>query len=158
MTYSVHPKQVIGASRGLPRSGGFRHTGIGMQFELNTFRRYRTRQWAGAFVLLAVFARALIPVGFMPTAGHDGVRMALCSAGILAPALATTDHSGGTLPHHDSICPFAQSAAGALLPTLAVTSPALLPQSVLISGNAERLAATAALSHDHAPRGPPHLA
>lgn len=129
-----------------------------MQLELSTFRRYRFRQGAGALALLAVFARALIPVGFMPTTGADGVRMALCSAGIVGLAPATTDHSDGTPPHHDSVCPFAQSTPGGWLPTINLAAPALHPQSTLISGFVDASAATSVLSHDHAPRGPPRPA
>jgi hypothetical protein len=129
-----------------------------MKLEIARFRHRSTRQWAGAFVLLAVFARALIPTGYMPAAGHDGMQMVLCSAGLLAQVPATPEHSGQTLPHSDSICPFAQSAGGALLPTVTVATPALLPQSVQISGYAKPSAAQTDLSHDHAPRGPPHLA
>jgi hypothetical protein len=129
-----------------------------MKLEIARFRHRSTGQWAGAFVLLAGFARALIPAGYMPAAGHDGLQMVLCSAGLLTHVPATPDHSGQTLPHGDSICPFAQGAGGAMLPTLAVATPALLPQSVLITGYAEPSAAQANLSHDHAPRGPPHLA
>jgi hypothetical protein len=129
-----------------------------MKLEIARFRHRGTRQWAGALVLLAVFARALIPVGYMPAAGHDGMQMVLCSAGLLAQVPNAADHSGHTLPHGDSICPFAQSAGGALLPALVIATPAFLSKPVLIFGYAEPLAAQASLSHDHAPRGPPHLA
>jgi hypothetical protein len=103
-------------------------------------------------LLLAVFAaRALVPIGFMPSAGglvfcqgvtsaHAGLSASLVdhSSASLAPILAPTDnplpHHGGDATDHEksSVCPFAAAvtslASGHLAgPVLAVTGDAKSP-------------------------------
>lgn len=81
-----------------------------------------------ALVLPALLVRALIPVGFMPSAGSGGPAMQLCPG---TAAMAGGHHHAGTGAPEGAahtLCVFAASAAPAVAPVV----PAILLRSVNI--------------------------
>jgi hypothetical protein len=74
--------------------------------------------WVALALLPLLFARAVVPTGFMARLADGGIHYTFCG------------HDGATTPKHpgdtDRSCPFAQSAGAAPLPLLAI-APAPRP-------------------------------
>jgi hypothetical protein len=94
--------------------------------QLQWFRHPRVREPLLALLLVVVFARALLPAGFMP-ASDGGFPLQLCSAGLPAPL-----NTGGTTPAApassgiDTLCGFAATPMLAGLPNAVGLFVALL--------------------------------
>lgn len=85
----------------------------------------RSRRHLLIALLLPLLAlRALLPAGFMPTADADGLRLVMCSDGLVP---ATNDHDEGApgLAWDAGDCPFALSAL--LAPAVEPASGSLIP-------------------------------
>jgi hypothetical protein len=106
-------------------------------------------------LLVALLAtRALVPTGWMPVAGADGVRITLCTGQGLV--VATLDADGDILPMDPSedapreTCPFATFAHSADLPPMPLVAAAPIEHAAPpLPAAAPLLAATL-----HAPRPP----
>lgn len=65
-----------------------------------------TRRFAGAlgraFAVLAVGAKLLVPVGYMPASLADGGPLMLCGSGLPAALLATHEHAAAGHDHSES--------------------------------------------------------
>jgi len=121
------------------------------------------RECFAVLAFLAFFARALIPVGFMPGTVHGQPQLVLCDGGALGSAhhhgLHDHGHHGnsGSHSHSDGLCPFDMSGGSAPLPTdldhaLAQTLPELpvsFSEHPVVSETPPRYTA---------PRGPPTFA
>jgi hypothetical protein len=99
-------------------------------------KRPQKRLLAALLPLLVL--RLLIPVGFMPMAGSDGLSIGLCPGdGPLPPTLAHLHHGGqhggtGGGAHH-APCLFAASAGAALAPAflaLPLSTPPAVPAAL----------------------------
>lgn len=119
-----------------------------------------TLLWLLIAALLCV--KALVPSGWMPVAGQDGVRIALCTGA--GPVVAVMDADGKVhkdAPGHETpreTCPYGMPTTGAALPDLPVLAPLLEPQAL----PQPVLRAVAIAPYPHGPRpptrGPPPLA
>jgi hypothetical protein len=114
------------------------------------------RAWASALALCAFFARALIPLGFMPGTVHGQAQIIVCPAGLHAmPGSPANGHHPDGAQHGEYSCAFAQSVGTAAAP------PALqlLPVVALATGpiDLQRIDLPAAFGPDRqqSPRGPP---
>jgi hypothetical protein len=127
-------------------------------------QRWLARGWFTALLFTALFARALVPVGFMPGAGG----IVLCSGYAPVPdmsrmAMPGMDMSGNTdqgaggpaQPHGMEFCPYtavaAVMAAGHAAP-LTVSTP-LVPSAILFPP--EQSIARGTIVPTALPRGPP---
>jgi hypothetical protein len=142
----------------LPRNSRRVQTLTGMAVDLNTHRRWRVRRWIGAWALLAIVARGLIPAGFMPAAAVDGgVHFVVCPAA-LSLASGSHHHPDGLRTHTDVVCPFAQSAGTAPTPSLLSSAMLVAAQPTVLCALAQPFVPQSDLPRHHAPRGPPQLA
>jgi hypothetical protein len=74
----------------------------------------------GIALLLPLLAlRALLPAGYMPIAGTDGVRIVMCSEGV-AGLFTPADDGHHPQPSAGEACPFAHAALNAPPPQLSV--------------------------------------
>lgn len=69
-----------------------------------THRRAQTWVW---WLLPILVARALLPIGFMPSAGADSLRLVMCSAGFIK-AIETAPQTEHPSAAAHFTCPFAQ--------------------------------------------------
>jgi len=114
----------------------------------------RLRKCLAALALIAVVARALVPVGFMPMVSHGETRIMFCHDGMPGHAAAAdpASHSGhGTT---EQPCSYATSAGAAPLPatidfSLTHAAPEAADAPVVIP------ALIPAPARHAAPRGPP---
>ncbi|WP_174292397.1 hypothetical protein [Sphingomonas bacterium] len=93
------------------------------------------RRWLLVLVAAALFARALVPAGWMPVAGPHGIAIALCDGDGPMPAMSMSAHAmkpgasmqHAPMQHHhgtpDHPCDFAAAAAAFTL--AALPAPAL---------------------------------
>ena len=120
-------------------------------------RRLSNRQWLAMLLSLALLARALIPVGFMPIVVDGTARLVLCDGGVDHRGHASHPHSSGSTPSGDRHCPFALSGLTALLPATAGSLPTdAMPDAP--EAGAEDSVQTEPPRRHAAPRGPPTLA
>jgi hypothetical protein len=118
-------------------------------------RRGLMRECFAALALIALFARALIPVGYMPAVVHGHTQLALCEGGTAAPA--QRGHHGHSGSQADAPCLYAMSGGAAPLP--AKLDFSLAPaRTVVRMSFVERTAIAEAPPRYTAPRGPPSLA
>lgn len=128
----------------------------------------RSRRRLALLVACALLLRGLIPEGFMPVSGADGLSVELCPAGgVMPPAMATHDahgaqtgHAGHRVPHpgapHPS-CVFSTGASVAFSAALPAAAPAA-PIIVRLSAPAGARPHVPAILRAQSPRGPPSLA
>lgn len=96
-------------------------------------RTRRSRAGQGrivALLALALFVRALVPAGWMPVAGPDGVHFALCPDQAPVAHAAPGHHGGndhGQAPAPDQPCAFAGLGLAADAPPPA---PVILPATI----------------------------
>jgi hypothetical protein len=124
-------------------------------------------------ILLPIFLRALIPVGFMPMfAPGFGVRLVVCDGYAAVPHAASmpmdmpanmpmgpldnaVGSHGGRPAHEDhGTCPYGSSPALGALPTLAV-APLLAQRSTQPAVAAPQIAYFEVSPRAQSPRGPP---
>jgi hypothetical protein len=115
----------------------------------------RPHRWITGILLVALAFRALIPVGFMPSADRP-LTLEICHAGLLmAPdAQHQGPHPAGSsqLEH----CPFGAAPSAGLLPH--TSAPVLAGSSPSPSATAvEQWRYIARLHRAHPARGPPRL-
>jgi hypothetical protein len=125
-------------------------------FELTHSRRGRLTSYLGILAILVVFARGLIPVGFMPGTAHGAGVFAIC-AGLASgtEAAGGADSKSGT--HAGANCVFALSAGAAPLPQPApFAGPVAVPLFYAVPRSSSVLAYSGRPLH-LAPRGPPQL-
>jgi hypothetical protein len=96
-----------------------------MTLLVEKLRDSRLRQPLAALLLLALFARALLPAGLMPAAG-GGFPLQICSSGTSSIG---SDGEGGTSSGDDSPCTFAATAVFTV-----DTTPGLLALALLSNG------------------------
>ena len=113
-------------------------------------------------IALMIGVKALVPSGWMPVAGQDGVRIALCTGSGPVVAIIGSD---GTV-HKDSgdhdvpreTCPYGMLASAAALPDLPALAQPLAPETPVQPA----LIAQSVAPYPHGPRpptrGPPALA
>jgi len=121
-------------------------------------RHGRMRECLAALALVAVMARALIPVGFMPVVVHGDTQLVFCDGVI--PGSAHHGHHGhpGPTSISDAPCPFAISGGATPLPAPIDLSLAdAAPQTTATPTVAQTSLSEAPPRHT-APRGPPSLA
>ena len=120
-------------------------------------RAVATDCWA-ALLFVALFTRALIPVGFMPTAAVAGVQLVLCQGIDAGMPAAGRDPAAPHIPGHDPGCPFFQSAPGGPAPaaSLAALFHPLAPLSA--PQGADRYRPATRPTRHSSPRGPPQFA
>lgn len=116
----------------------------------------------------ALLLRAAVPAGWMPTAGHDGVRIALCTGmGTEFLTLGADGHLHKEAPKPDSPkpntlgdpCPFGlASAQAADLPPIILLPEALARLDAVVSPSFAQAARIARRSLRPPARGPPTLA
>jgi hypothetical protein len=126
-------------------------------------------------ILLPVFLRALIPVGFMPMfAPGVGMRLVVCDSYAPLPHAApipmdmpadmsmhpldnATGAHGGRPVHEDhGTCPYGSGPALGALPTLAI-APLLVQRSTPPTAAAAQVAYFEVSPRAQSPRGPPRL-
>jgi hypothetical protein len=117
--------------------------------------RGKIRECFGALALIAFFAHALIPTGFMPGSVHGQAQLVVCDGHMVD--FGHAGHHGNSGSNADSPCPFALSGGAAPLPAhfdmaLAHVAPDLLVPFI------ERPVVSGAPLRHTAPRGPPALA
>lgn len=124
-----------------------------------SFNNSRMGRAVALIALTAAFARALIPVGFMPASVHGTVQIMFCDGG-------GHHHADGASPGHEPAghhaadqgpCPFALSGAAPLLPA-AVPGEALAATLDQFAVALPAAATREAPPRYAAPRGPPTLA
>jgi hypothetical protein len=112
------------------------------------------REWLGALTLVALFAQALIPAGFMPAGGNAGP-LKICTGWMPAPH--TTLHDSD-YHHADALCPFAQALMASVPPDL---SSALRGFEYLTTFSRPYTGSMAGTANgpprSQSPRGPPTL-
>jgi hypothetical protein len=112
------------------------------------------REWLGALTLVALFAQALIPAGFMPAGGNAGP-LKICIGWMPAPH--TTLHDSD-YHHADALCPFAQALMASVPPDL---SSALRGFEYLTTFSRPYTGSMAGTANgpprSQSPRGPPTL-
>lgn len=119
------------------------------------FLRGPIRECFAALALIAFFAHALIPTGFMPGSVHGQAQLVVCDGHMAGSGHA--GHHGNSGSNADSPCPFALSGGAAPLPAhfdlaLAHVAPDLLVPFI------ERPIVSETPFRHTAPRGPPALA
>ena len=146
------------------------------------YLRGRRRGFA-TLLLPALLLRALIPFGFMPLLGGNGLTIGFCPgegalpAGLSAANLQllhaahrahlNPDHAPGRAPHgspgeagrasHEAPCPFAASAKPAFAPTvLALATP--VAQAAPSEASAHPTVFLPSVFRAQSPRGPPLIA
>jgi hypothetical protein len=125
-------------------------------FDVTRYRRGKLRSYLGVLAILMVFARGLIPTGFMPGAAHGNGVFAIC-AGLASGSEAAGDADSKSGTHAGANCVFAQSAGTAPLPQLALFAgpiAAPLPYAALPISS---VSAYSGRPLNLAPRGPPQL-
>jgi hypothetical protein len=127
-----------------------------MDVRLNWFRADGVRRWIGALAIILLFARALIPAGFMVNALDGDTRLVLCSAAVADSSGLPASHHGSTTGS-DSSCPFAASASVAP-PPAAIHFVAGESTAPLLSTRATPSVSVPPPPRYLAPRGPPSLA
>jgi hypothetical protein len=127
-----------------------------MDVRLNWFRAHGVRHWIGALAIVLLFARALIPAGFMLCALNGDTRLVLCSAAVADPYGLPDSHHGSTIGS-DSSCPFAVTAGGAP-PPAAIHFAISRSDPPLIRVRAPSCVSVPPPPRYLAPRGPPSLA
>jgi hypothetical protein len=106
--------------------------------------------------ILAVFARGLIPVGFMPDAAHGGALFAICAG--LASGTEAADAADSKSGAHSGVnCVFAQSAGTAPLPQAALFAGPVAASLFFALPPISRVLAYSGRPRHLAPRGPPQL-
>jgi len=116
------------------------------------FRREPVREHFAALALIALIARALIPLGFMPDVVDGQPRLVICNGRMSGSAdLGRHGRSGSSA---ETPCPFAHCGGAAPLPStldvsLAYTTPMIAVTFV------ERTVPAGAPRRYSAPRGPP---
>jgi len=119
------------------------------------FLRGPNRECFATLALIAFFAHALIPTGFMPGSVQGHAQLVVCD-GHMADS-HQPGHHGNSGSNADSPCPFALSGGAAPLPAhfdlaLAHAAPDLLVPFI------ERPVVSETPLRHTAPRGPPALA
>ena len=118
--------------------------------------RLARNPWLAALLFVTLFARSLVPTGFMPMAVAGHTQMMLCPGHMTAPVPGPSGPDGNSSGHPDQPCAYAVSA-GAGAPTaiidfpvghVAPTAPASVERSSLLSDPPARYTAA---------RGPPPL-
>jgi hypothetical protein len=109
------------------------------------------RHQLAVIVILAVLARGLIPIGFMPAGGESGMTLVVCPMGM--PEHAHRVQHGGTHSAHD-FCPYAQSSGAAPLLSLTSGAPGIAVLCTDVASHDPWVAQTRLPRH-RAPRGPP---
>lgn len=128
-----------------------------MRVTLSALRLARTRECCGALLVLALFARALIPVGFMPVASHGGLEMVLCDGSSGGALGADPAHPAPRGAHTDSSCPFAQSA-GVAPPPVALRVANFLPvEFTEVRDSFDPYQPSTEIPRYASPRGPPQF-
>jgi hypothetical protein len=115
------------------------------------------RERFAALALIAVMARALIPMGFMPVVVHGETQLMFCDNG--GPGSGHHGHDGhsGSTPGADAPCPFAISGSAAPLPvTIGFSLADAAPRTA--APFVARSSLPKAPPRHTAPRGPPSLA
>ncbi len=119
-------------------------------------------KWATLFVFGVLFLRAMVPAGFMlaPVDGH--LAFVLCEPGVMAaghhhhhPGSDLGTHHDGA--HGDPICPYAESAGPAPLPTLPVLTAAQIPDRLSVATPATQTFLSFGPPRQRTSRGPPAL-
>ena len=118
------------------------------------FQHRTTRRWLGTLLAVAVLARAWVPAGFMPTAGHP-LELRFCHAGMVMPDAAKGGQAPLTPSTHVEHCPFGSAPVTAAVVALPVVgmAPALVLAHRIVEFSTLR--ATVALAAAHRARGPP---
>lgn len=88
-----------------------------MRFSMLRLRGSRATECWGALLLVALFARALIPTGFMPAATTGGLQLIVCQGNEAGIWSKEGGSAGSHIAGHDLSCPFFQSAVGGPTPT-----------------------------------------
>jgi Protein of unknown function (DUF2946) len=118
------------------------------------------RELLTSLLLVAVAFRALIPVGFMPSAERP-FSLEICHAGTLALPAATSGGSDHSVPHdhssHFEHCPFGSAPGTGPLSSLPQVERTALGAPLSISHFAT-LRLGVRLDRAHAARAPPVLA
>jgi hypothetical protein len=145
------------------------------------YLRGRRRRFA-TLLLPALLLRALIPLGFMPLAGGDGLTIGFCPGeGALPAGLAAANlkllhtassaqahhgHAPGGAPHgpgepggssHEAPCPFAASGKPAFAPAILTPGTAASAAAVQEAYAAPTVFLPTVL-RAQSPRGPPQIA
>jgi hypothetical protein len=119
--------------------------------------RVRFECW-GALLLLALFARGMVPAGFMPVYTTGGLQVVLCDGYSYGAHLGSHDHPTTPGSHGDGGCPYAQNVSGGA-PSAALRAPEFLPLLLTPSSQfLDRFSPGTELPRHAAPRGPPIVA
>lgn len=123
------------------------------------------RRWLLLLVAAALCVRALVPAGWMPVAGPQGVELALCdgSGPAMPAAMAMTHgHRGAPMQHHhgapDHQCAFAAAAATFAAEWPAGSPPLPLPHRQPLPVRSPVAVARGLAAPPPPPTGPPAFA
>jgi len=103
--------------------------------------------WVALALLPLLFARAMVPAGFMASTAGGGIHYVFCGH----DGAVDTKHPGDT----DRSCPFAQSAGGAPLPTLFLAATLLPAPAVPAATYYHRAIALSGPTRQQLGRAPP---
>lgn len=128
----------------------------------HTVRRFLRQPWLRELLLVALLFKALIPIGYMPNVGSDGLpTLKLCSAfaisvGADIPAGHGDDSDDATNSAAHSLCPHALQVQPALAqPVAHVTLPAALSLQSWRGDFGTPTLYRSPTPHSRLPRGPP---
>ena len=118
---------------------------------------FRGRIWEcfAALALVAFFAHALIPTGFMPGSVQGQAQLVVCDGHMVG--FGHAGHHGNSGSNADSPCPFALSGGAAPLPAHFDMALAHIAPDLLVPFIERPVVSETPLRHA-APRGPPALA
>jgi hypothetical protein len=125
-------------------------------FEVTRYRRSKLRSYLGVLAILAVFARGLIPTGFMPGGAHGAGVFAICT-GLVFGTQAVGDADSKSGGHAGASCVFAQSSATAPLPQPALIAVPVAASLFYAVPPISSVPAYSGRPLHLAPRGPPQL-
>ena len=131
---------------------------------MNGKRHIKKPGWATLLVLGVLFLRALVPAGFMPAPVDGRLAFVVCDAEMSAGIHQHHHHSGHDhAAHHegahsDPICPYAQSAGPAPLPTLPVLAGAAASDQMVPPTAVTQTFLRFGPTRQQTSRGPPLLA
>jgi Protein of unknown function (DUF2946) len=130
------------------------------------FRRliFRQPKMMLALIALTLALRVIVPSGFMPTTGSDGmIRISMCSG--MGPQTAWLDKSGrihkdtpAKGQHDPQPCGFGALALGAVTPSVLAVEPPILPSDIAVFPQSFAVAVGRGLAAPPPPStGPPIL-
>jgi len=153
--YCLFPRHLARQPLAFPLAGAAEYRRMARQW--TTVRGGPMRARFAALALIAVVARALVPMGFMPVVVHGQTQLMFCDNGMPGSAHHGHDGHSGSAPGADAPCPFTISGGAAPLPTTIDFAPTGAAPRATAAAVAHTALPEAPPRHT-APRGPPSLA